>query len=56
MAIQKNTTSLGEYTAGKSKSISAGFLDVFIGSADFKSVCETMRIRYEEPKAKGNKK
>ena len=56
MANQKNATPLGEYTAGKSKSISAGFLDVFIGSADFKSVCENMHIVYEPPKVKGNKK
>ena len=56
MAIQKNTTPLGEYTVGKSKSISAGFLDVFIGSADFKSVCENLHIMYEPPKVKGKKK
>lgn len=56
MAIQKNATALGEYRAGKSISMSSGFLDVFIGSANFKSTCETMHIRYEEPKGKDKKK
>jgi hypothetical protein len=56
MAIQKNTTAIGEYTASKNISISSGFLDVFIGSANFKSICGTMHIRYQEPKIKVKKK
>jgi hypothetical protein len=56
MAIQNNTTVIGEYRAGKSISISSGFLDVFIGSANFKSICKTMHIRYQDPKAKAKKK
>ncbi len=55
MAIQKNVTAVGEYRAGKSISISSGFLDVFIGSANFKSICKTMHIRFQEPKAKAKK-
>ena len=56
MAIQKNTKAIGEYRPAKSISVSSGFLDVFIGSANFKSTCKAMHIRYEEPKEKGKKK
>lgn len=56
MAIQKNIATLGEYRGGKGKAISSRFLDVFIGSTDFKSVCKTMRIKYQPQNGKDSKK
>ena len=52
MSIKKNSPAIGEYRTGKNLSISSGYLDVFIGSANFKSTCKTMNIRYEELKGK----
>lgn len=51
-----NRTALGENRAGKSKFTSASYLDLFIGSADFESICRTMRISDQTPKEKDRKK